>query len=302
MYQVFYAKFLNIIGNDGANYQNCSIVLRIEERKRGYMIDKGKYNLLGVLVNAIDYEATVERIITAAYQRQSLTLSALAVHGVMTGALNSEHRYRLNHLDLVVPDGQPVRWALNILYKTDLPDRVYGPTLTLKVCERAAKEKLPIYLYGSRAEVLQMLVHKLKQLFPHLIIAGSQPSRFRQITREEQLAIAKTIMESGAAIVFVGLGCPRQEVWAYEHRELLSMPILAVGAAFDFHAGIVPQASPSIQRLGLEWAFRLKQEPRRLWRRYLLLNPLYLLLFIIQLFRLYHFETQGSIPSSLRYG
>lgn len=266
------------------------------------MIDRGKYNLLGVLVNVIDYEAAVERVITAACQHQSLTLSALAVHGVMTGVLDAEQRYRLNHLDLVVPDGQPVRWALNALYNVNLADRVYGPTLTLKVCAQAAQEKLPIYLYGSRTEVLQMLIQRLQTQFPNLIIAGAQPSQFRQITREEQLAIATTIANSGATMVFVGLGCPRQEVWAYEHRHLLSMPILAVGAAFDFHAGTLPQAPAKLQRLGLEWAFRLVQEPRRLWRRYMLLNPLYLALFAMQFFRLHQFDTKGRIPKPLRYG
>ena len=108
------------------------------------MIDRGKHNLLGVQVNAIDYEAAVDRIIQAAHARQSLGVSALAVHGVMTGVLDAEHGYRLNKLDLVVPDGQPVRWALNLLYGTKLNDRVYGPNLTLYVCERAAAEGLPI--------------------------------------------------------------------------------------------------------------------------------------------------------------
>lgn len=266
------------------------------------MIDRGKYNILGILINAIDYEAVVERVIATAYHRQSLTVSALAVHGVMTGVLDAEHRYRLNHLDIVAPDGQPVRWALNMLHGVGLPDRVYGPTLTLKICERAAHERLPIYLYGSRPEVLRMLSQNLIKRFPRLIIAGAQPSAFRRLTPEEQAATAQQINQSGAAIVFVGLGCPRQEVWVYEHRDLLSMPMLAVGAAFDFHAGIVPQAPAKLQRIGLEWAFRLAQEPSRLWRRYLLLNPLYLALAAAQFLRLHHFDPHGKTPQAIRYG
>lgn len=268
------------------------------------MIDKGKHNLLGVLIDAVDYEAAVERIISAARKRQPLTVSALAVHGVMTGVLDATQRYRLNHLDLVVPDGQPVRWGLNLLHQSGLTDRVYGPTLTLKVCEQAAAEGLPIYCYGSRTEVLESFATNLRRRFPGLIIAGVQPSRFRQISVAEQRTIVTEIQASGAAIVLVGLGCPRQEVWAYEYRELLSMPLLAVGAAFDFHAGTLPQAPAQLQRLGLEWAFRLAQEPQRLWKRYAYLNPLYLGFLALQASGFTHFDPQFAArpAQELRYG
>src|SRR5215467_10582481 len=169
------------------------------------------------MVNAIDYEAAVERIIAAAKQKQRMSVSALAVHGVMTGVLDDTHRYRLNHLDLVVPDGQPIRWALNAMHHAGLKDRVYGPTLTLKLCARAAAESLPIYLYGSEPEVLSALVRNLCERFPGLRVAGWQPSRFRPLTVEEKLEVAQTIAGSGARLTFVGLGCPRQEVWIYEY-------------------------------------------------------------------------------------
>jgi N-acetylglucosaminyldiphosphoundecaprenol N-acetyl-beta-D-mannosaminyltransferase len=268
------------------------------------MIDQGKYNLLGVLIDAIDYEAAVAKIIAAAKTRRSLTVSALAVHGVMTGVLDPAHGTRLNHLDLVAPDGQPVRWALNLLHGVQLPDRVYGPTLTLKVCERAAQEGLPIYLYGSKPAVLEALSHNLTGRFPKLQIAGAQPSRFRPVTPAEQREIVHTIQASGAAITLVGLGCPRQEVWVYEHRHRLNMPMLAVGAAFDFHAGTLSQAPPQLQRLGLEWLYRLIHEPKRLWRRYLLLNPHYLWLLSQQWLRLRAFPVlDANLPQQeLRYG
>ena len=266
------------------------------------MINLGKYNVLGVMINAVDYDAAVDRIITAAHHRQPLILSALAVHGVMTGVLDAEQRYRLNHFDMIVPDGQPVRWALNMLYNTNLKDRVYGPTLMLKVCERAAAEQLPVYFYGSRLATLQRLCQAMQRRLPNLIIAGMQPSRFQQITAEEQAIVAAAIQSSGAAITFAGLGCPRQEVWAYEHRSHLSMPILAVGAAFDFHAGTLPQAPSLLQQVGLEWVFRLYQEPRRLWRRYVLLNPLYILLLFMQWRGIYQFDTIGKTPTFLGYG
>ena len=254
------------------------------------MIDRGKQNLLGVLIDAVDYAAAVERIISAAHAQQKLTVSALAVHGVMTGVLDAQHRYRLNHLDLVVPDGQPVRWALNWLHQAALADRVYGPTLTLKVCERAAAEGLPIYLYGSRPEVLAALTARLTERYPQLQIAGSQPSRFRRVSPEEQREIAAEIQASGARIVLVGLGCPRQEVWVYENAALINLPMLAVGAAFDFHAGLLPQAPPMLQKVGLEWLFRLSKEPKRLWQRYLYLNPFYLFLLSLQASNLTNFD------------
>ncbi len=259
--------------------------------------------MIGVLVDAVDYEGAVARIITAAKERRSMSVSALAVHGVMTGVLDDAHRYRLNHLDLVAPDGQPVRWALNRLHDVGLTDRVYGPNLTQKLCERAAAESLPIYLYGSRPDVLAALNRNLSERFPGLQIAGSQPSRFRQLSVDEKRDVVRTIAESGARLAFVGLGCPRQEVWVYEHRDLLPIPLVAVGAAFDFHAGILAQAPEHLQKAGLEWFFRLMREPRRLWRRYLLLNPHYLMLVFLQAARLKNFDPAAtSLPAELRYG
>ncbi len=268
------------------------------------MIDRGKHNVIGVQIDAVDYEAAVDRIITAAHNGTAMSVSALAVHGVMTGARDRIHRYRLNHLDLVVPDGQPVRWALNLLYHTQLPDRVYGPALTLKVCQRAAQEELPIYLYGSRPAVLDTFAQNLRSRFPGLIIAGAQPSRFKQLSATEQVAVAEEIEKSGAKITFVGLGCPRQEVWVYEYKKLLPMPLIAVGAAFDFYAGSLPQAPASLQKLGLEWVYRLAKEPGRLWKRYVLLNPWYVALFILQASRLKKFNPSDSVRplQDIRYG
>ncbi|MBD2578276.1 WecB/TagA/CpsF family glycosyltransferase [Oscillatoria sp. FACHB-1406] len=268
------------------------------------MIDAGKRNVLGVKVNVVDYEAAVDRIIQAAKNKQGLSVSALAVHGVMTGVLDDTHRHRLNRFDLICPDGQPVRWALNAMHKARLRDRVYGPNLTLFTCERAAKEGLPIYLYGSRMEVLNAFAENLRSRYPGLQIAGAQPSRFRQVTAEEKQEIVQQIKDSGAAITLVGLGCPRQEVWAYEYREALSMPLLAVGAAFDFHAGLLPQAPKMWQDLGLEWLFRLIQEPKRLWKRYILLNPHYVWLLSQQMLGLRRFDPEATQApqQELRYG
>ena len=265
---------------------------------------RDKRNVLGVLVNAVDRDAAVKEIVDAARARRGLSVSALAVHGVMTGVLDAEQRYRLNHLDLVVPDGQPVRWALNLLHASHLRERVYGPTLMLAVCAEAARQRLPVFLYGSRQEVLDSLSRRLEHRFPGLVIAGTRPSRFRALTPPEKTEVVAEIRESGAAITFVGLGCPRQEVWAYEYRDALAMPVLAVGAAFDFNAGLLAQAPPRLQRAGLEWAYRLAHEPGRLWRRYLLLNPAYLALLTLQVLHLRRFDPQRATAPvlELRHG
>lgn len=268
------------------------------------MIRRGKHDILGVMVDAVDYEAAVDAVVNAAKAGQPFAATALAVHGVMTGALDAEQRFRLNQLDLVVPDGQPVRWALNLLHSTRLADRVYGPTLMLALCDRCEREEIPIYLYGSSDAVIGKLRDRLQKRFPHLKIAGAQPSRFRRITSEEKDAIVNEIKSSGAGLVFVGLGCPRQEVWAYEFRPVLSMALVAVGAAFDFHAGTLEQAPRTLQNAGLEWAFRLSREPRRLWRRYALLNPLYVAMVAAQAARLVDFSRRALRPPAreLNYG
>ena len=146
------------------------------------MIDKGKHNVIGVNVCAIDYESAVDKIINAAKTRRPLGVSALAVHGVMTGVMDSKHRHRLNQLELIVPDGQPVRWALNLLHGCKLKDRVYGPNLMLETCSKAAKEGVSIFLFGGKQELLDTLESQLKRKFPELKIAGKLASKFRTVS------------------------------------------------------------------------------------------------------------------------
>jgi N-acetylglucosaminyldiphosphoundecaprenol N-acetyl-beta-D-mannosaminyltransferase len=240
------------------------------------VIAQGKRNVLGVLVDAVDYEAATAQIIDAARERKHFAVTALAVHGVMTGVLDKPHNGRLNSFDLVTPDGQPVRLALNLLHGAALADRVYGPTLTLKLLEQAAAEGLTVYLYGSTQPTLDRLVPALEGMFPALKIAGVEASKFRSVQPGEDVEIAERIKAAGARVVLVGLGCPRQEVFAYAMRPLLDMPLLAVGAAFDYHAGLLRNPPPWMQKYALEWLWRLGLEPKRLWRRYVLLNPAYL--------------------------
>jgi len=268
------------------------------------MLDRGKADVLGVRIAAVDYEAAVDQIVRAARARQPMAVSALAVHGVMTGVLDAVHRYRLNHFDLLVPDGQPVRWALRWLHGIGLPDRVYGPVLMRRLCEHAAQERLPIFLFGGTERQLAALSSSLTSQYPGLLIAGTRPSKFRKISEAERTEVTRAIVESGAALTFVGLGCPRQEVWVFEHRDRLDMPLVAVGAAFSFLAGWLKDAPHVMQNAGLEWLFRLVQEPVRLWKRYLILNPLYLGLLVLQMTGLRPFDARVASPPTdeIRYG
>lgn len=263
------------------------------------MIDLGKRNVLGIGLDVIDYDGAVARILGAAEARRPFAVSALAVHGVMTGVLDRFHRYRLNQFELVVPDGQPVRWALRWLYGERLQQRVYGPELMQRVCAAAAKSGISIYLYGSKPEVITVLEDNLRQEFPDLVIAGRSASRFKKVSNAENATIIAQIRAAEPGIVFVGLGCPRQEVFAFENAEALACPVLAVGAAFDFHSGLLKQAPTWMQDSGLEWLFRLSQEPRRLWRRYLFLNPAFCWHLVRQMLWPAAFEVdRGQMPET----
>lgn len=252
-------------------------------------------NLLGVRLSAATYESATAAILCAARRRVPFGVSALAVHGLMSGVLDPRHRYRLNQMELLVPDGQPVRWALNWMHGTGLRDRVYGPNLMLHVLKAASQQSLPVALFGGSADLLSRLESKLMERFPDLKIAATVPSRFRKITPVEKQELVARIVGSGARLAFVGLGCPRQEVWTHEFRQQLSMPVVAVGAAFSFHAGELAQAPEWMQKIGMEWFFRLTREPRRLWQRYLFLNPYYVALVALQWSRLWEFDPDSSI-------
>ena len=268
------------------------------------MINHGKKNLLGIGINAVDYAAAVDQIINAATQRRPYGVSALAVHGVMVGVFDRQHCFRLNQLELVVPDGQPVRWGLNMLHRLKLPDRVYGPNLTLKVCEAASLVQLPIFLFGGQTTTLDKLEARLRELYPRIQIVGKCASKFRALDPAERDDLIEQIKLSGAAITLVGIGCPRQEVWAFEFRERLSMPVMAVGAAFAFHAGELAQAPVWMQDRGLEWCYRLSREPLRLWKRYVILNPIFVGLLILQMIRLLTLSpSRGVAPhKEMSYG
>jgi N-acetylglucosaminyldiphosphoundecaprenol N-acetyl-beta-D-mannosaminyltransferase len=209
------------------------------------------------------------------------SLSAAAVHLVMLAQEDAKVRAAVLAASLVVPDGQPLVWALRALGHRSA-SRVYGPELMARYCEHAARTGTPAFLYGGRSEaVLVELTVRLRTRFPGLEIVGGHSPPFREPSAHEE--IAARIDASGAAVVWVGIGQPRQEQWMARMRPRLAAPMLiAVGAAFDFHAGLVPQAPDWMGRHGLEWTYRLAREPRRLWRRYARYNPRFVAAFARQ--------------------
>jgi exopolysaccharide biosynthesis WecB/TagA/CpsF family protein len=243
-----------------------------------------KYDVLGVHVSATHYDETVDAIARAALAGVPAIVSLHAVHAVVTASGDAHLREAVNSFQMVAPDGQPVRWALNWLYRAGLSDRVYGPELMLRMCERAARDKIAIYLYGGATrEILHQLQTALIGRFPGLIVCGAESPPFRPLSDVEDQAVVQRINGSGAGIVFIGLGCPKQDFFAFEHRDRIRAVQVCVGAAFDFHAGSKRMAPRWMQRRGLEWLYRLLQEPRRLGRRYLVTNTQFLVKLAAQL-------------------
>lgn len=209
---------------------------------------------------------------------------AANVHVVTTALWDNDYRQVLQQAKLVTPDGMPLVWGLRLLGFPQ-QQRVYGPDLMLALCDRLSRSNLSMYLYGGTPETLDLLQVNLLQRFPGLAIAGSYSPPFRPPTSAEEQADIDRIHQSGAKLVFVALGCPKQEQWMARQQGKLQAVAIGVGAAFAFHAGTVRQAPRWMMRHGLEWLYRLWVEPRRLWKRYAISNPTFALLFAAQYLR-----------------
>jgi N-acetylglucosaminyldiphosphoundecaprenol N-acetyl-beta-D-mannosaminyltransferase len=247
--------------------------------------------VLGLPVHAVTYASATDRVLAWARAGASRAITLAGAHGLVTAQDDAALHQTYQYADLNCPDGMPLVWALR---QQGIPtaERVYGPDLMLHVCAAAAREGVPVGFYGGHEDRLPALLARMRELFPGLDVAYAYSPPFRRLTDEEDQAVVDAIAASGARILFVGLGCPKQELWMGAHRGRVPAVMLGVGAAFDFHAGFLRQAPAGLQRMGLEWAFRLAVEPRRLWRRYGHVVPRFLWLYARQMLR-----QRGGAPS-----
>ena len=238
--------------------------------------------ILGLRVDATSYPDAASRVMTWARRGESRYVCVANVHMVMESRHSAEFCRVVNGADLVTPDGMPLVCGLQLLGVKEAT-RVYGPDLTAHLLEIAARQHIPIGFYGGSPEVVTRLLEVLPQRFPGLSVSFGMSPPFRALTPREDQVVVEQINRSGTRILFVGLGCPKQEGWMADHVGRVLAVMVGVGAAFDFLAGAKPQAPRWMQRFGMEWFFRLCTEPRRLWRRYLGYGPQFVWLFARQL-------------------
>jgi N-acetylglucosaminyldiphosphoundecaprenol N-acetyl-beta-D-mannosaminyltransferase len=231
-------------------------------------------NVLGAHIDALSWDAALDRLMDWAHGRESRYVTICNVHVVVSASQDAAYRAIINGSDMATPDGAPVAWMLRRQWFASQP-RISGPDVMWALCERCTQENVSVYCYGSTEATLGLLQTRLRAAFPVLKIAAESPP-FRTLTAEEDAAAVARINDSGAGIVFVGLGCPKQERWMAEHRGRVNAVMIGVGAAFDFHAGTVQRAPAWMRNNGLEWLHRLLSEPRRLWKRYLVTNTLFI--------------------------
>ena len=250
-----------------------------------------KQRIINVGISKTSYREVVALCLRWAEERRSSSdypahyICVTSVHGVIMAQDDPAVAKVLNEADVATPDGMPLVWALRSFGAPE-QQRVYGPTLMLEICRQAAQAGLRIFLYGGHAETLPRLTARLQEGFPQLQITGSYSPPFRPLTAAEEIDVHRLVCAADPDILFVGISTPKQERWMYEHRDAFQgLTMIGVGAAFDFHAGRTRQAPSWMQRNGLEWLFRLVVEPKRLWRRYLLVTPRFLPLWAMQKLR-----------------
>ena len=237
--------------------------------------------ILGMRADRTSYQDSATRILGWAEGNESRYVCVANVHVTMESHDSADYRTIINAADLITPDGMPLVWALR-LFGAHNATQVRGPTLIVHLLERAAAAGIGVGFYGGTPAVLKLLQGVCRERFPGLRIAYAYAPPFRPVTPSEDAEIVREINASGAGILFVGLGCPKQERWMGAHRGAVNAVMLGVGAAFDFLAGVKPEAPVWMQRSGLEWCFRLASEPRRLWKRYALHNPRFVALLVGQ--------------------
>lgn len=232
--------------------------------------------VLGAQIDVVTWSEALDRVSAWARARESRVVCICNVHSTVTATQDARFQRVVEQCDLATPDGAPVAWMLRRLGHHGQA-RINGPDLMWKYCAEAARRGDAIYLYGGAQTTLDALVVRLLGAFPGLRIVGVESPPFRPVTEAEDVATVERINASGAGVVFVSLGCPKQESWMAAHRGRVRAVMIGVGAAFDYHAGTIKRAPQWMQHAGLEWLHRLVSEPRRLWRRYLVTNTLFVI-------------------------
>ena len=233
-------------------------------------------------VDVLDYQTAVSILLKWSRLYESRYACFANVHMLMEAYDSEYFQGVVSRADMVTPDGMPLVWIMR-LKGVHQQERVYGPTLMLHLLKAAAREQIPVGFYGGQPSVLESLLERIQTRYEGLHVAFAISPPFTEISPEDDEKLVEIINRSGARLVFVGLGCPKQEIWMARHRDRVKAVMLGVGAAFDFHAGVKPQAPLWMQGSGLEWSFRLFTEPRRLWKRYLYHNPRFLVLVIMDI-------------------
>lgn len=227
-------------------------------------------------IDASSWDVVLDRISQWTHKRRSAYVCLCNVHSVITAGRDPSLRIALERADMALPDGAPIALSLRIA-GADRQRRINGPDLMIRWLEIAERTGQSVFFYGSTQNTLDALSRQLHVRFPKLRIAGAVSPPFRPLSHDEDQAMVDQINESGATVVFVGLGCPKQEVWMARHRGRIKAVMIGVGAAFDYHAGTLKRAPTWMQKRGLEWVHRLGSEPRRLLWRYLSTNSLFML-------------------------
>lgn len=236
----------------------------------------GGFRACGVRVDALNLDQATETVLGAAVRRQPLAAHLCNAYTLALSVREPTYAAVVDQGDLNLMDGTPLVWTARRLGFHHCTERVYGPDLMVDVLDRGRAHAVTHFLYGGTPEGVGRLQERLLDRFPGLQIAGTMSPPFRDLTPGEEEEVERQIIESDADVVWVGLGTPAQDWFVHRFRDRLGRPLIAVGAAFDFHAGLKRQAPRALQRAGLEWAFRLAMEPRRLWRRYVIGIPVFL--------------------------
>jgi N-acetylglucosaminyldiphosphoundecaprenol N-acetyl-beta-D-mannosaminyltransferase len=223
-------------------------------------------------ITALRFEEQMQTIVNWAIARESRTVCVANVHMLMEAHWNPEFATVVKNADVVTPDGMPLVWMMRLMGARS-QDRVAGMDILQELCKLAQIQNLSVYFLGSQTEILSRMRKRLEQEFPKLKIAAMEPLPFRPLTETEDAALSQRINATGAGLVFVSLGCPKQEKWMAEHRGKIQAVMIGLGGVFPVYAGIHKRAPRIVRELGFEWLYRWIQEPRRLWGRYLKTIP-----------------------------